>query len=57
MKYYKIILFVSCLTNEIIESQTNLLIKTFNINDNEIVRNEIKKNLDYFLKVKEILKK
>ena len=57
MKYYKIILFVSCLTNEIIISQTNLLIKTFNINDNEIVRNEIKNNLDYFLKVKEILKK
>lgn len=57
MKMYEIIYFINFITPEIIENEKNKLIKEFCLNDNEIVQNEIKNFLEYFLNVKEILLK
>ena len=52
---YKILLFISLLDLNKIENQINDLINLFQLNDNTENRDEIKKYIDYFIQVKEII--
>jgi hypothetical protein len=52
---YKVLLFVSFIDHNKIDTQINEFIKLFNINDSQDIRNEIKTYLEYFLEVKNIL--
>ena len=52
---YKILLFISFLNHNKIDDQITDFIKLFQLNDNNENRNEIKKYIDYFLQIKQIL--
>ena len=57
LKFFEIIMFIQFLTLETIDKEIETFIKLFCINDTNEVREEMKKQLIYFLEVKSILNK
>lgn len=55
LKLYEILLFVSCLSVNNLDKNISQLLNEFNINNNEVVVNEIKSYLLYFIEVKNII--
>ena len=54
---YKILLFISYLDSQKIESHINDFINLFGITSTDDTRNEIKKYLQYFFQIQNIIKK
>jgi hypothetical protein len=52
---YKVLLFISFIDHNKIDTQITEFIKIFSINDTQETRNEMKKHIEYFLEVKKIL--
>ena len=57
LKLYEILLFISFLQPDKINGEIDLLIKNFNLQDNEEVKNKILNYILYFIEVKKIINK
>ncbi len=56
IEFYEIVMFCNFLNHDNIDSEIDKFVLLFQIYDNELVRNEIKRQLIYFIKILQIFK-